>query len=776
MIIYKSTAYEFDLDVRYNKISDKLESEFKRVLGRDVSDSERRSFSNSLSKMNEVLINEDLVKKDCGVLIEYQLPSSSMRLDFMITGKDKFMNKNAVIVELKQWEKVEECNTSRQVYTYTGGRMREVNHPAVQVGTYKTYLEDYHSAFHKGMEETIKLFACSYLHNYKPIVGDKLLDMKFKSYLEEYPIFTADKTNQIGQFIKNNVEKGDGIELINIIEKSISKPSKKLIEHVNNIIDSKSEFILVDEQLVVFDRVMQLVRDNALIGTDERFVVIVKGGPGTGKSVVGLNLLSKILEAGKECVYLAANAAFKNGMMNKIDKDRAKVLFKHPYFYNKELTISDTTFQSVIVDEAHRLSTTPPPMQKSLDHTLVEEIISKTALSVFFTDDNQMIRPKDIGSYSHVKEVAETMGCEIYEYELDAQFRCAGSEGYLNWLDDVLGIKDTANASGWENLDNLEFYIVDNPNDLKMKMQMYQSIGLTSRVVAGYAWPWSKELTVGGKLINDVNIYEGSDLIFEMPWNPQDSYKGKRAKGIPKNTVEWAIDPIGVNQVGCIHTCQGLEFDYVGVIIGEEFKYNISTSSWEADVNKCFDTKIGKNSQKEFLRLAKNTYKTLLTRGIKGVYVYAVDKGTQDYLKSRLNIVKEIDDSRFYHTKKISLDEIFTKIGSTRMVAEDGGIFIEPESIKISKYNITPLNDIYMYCDIVEEHFLYDSLKLYAKRTVNDIDLDLKTVLESMPQVRNYSEVYQDLMADVGFMKFQILAIVKRVLKDENIISVVFVK
>ena len=106
MIIYKSVASEFDLDVRYNKITDKLEQEFKRILGRGVSDSESRSFTNSLSRMNDILINENLVKKDCGILIEYQLPSSSMRLDFMITGRDKFNNKNAVIVEFNGLDQI----------------------------------------------------------------------------------------------------------------------------------------------------------------------------------------------------------------------------------------------------------------------------------------------------------------------------------------------------------------------------------------------------------------------------------------------------------------------------------------------------------------------------------------------------------------------------------------------------------------------------------------------------------------------------------------------
>ncbi len=773
MIIYKSTAYEFDIDVRFNKITQKLEDEFIKILGRKPSDAERRSFSNSLSKMNDVLINEDLVKRDCGILIEYQLPSSSMRLDFMITGKDKFLNKNAVIVELKQWDKVDESDTDRQVYTYTGGSIKEVNHPAVQVSRYKNFLEDYHSAFHKENRDGIKLYSCSYLHNYQEKEHDKLLDLKFKPYIDSSPVFIAKDVKAIGHFIRSNVEKGDGIELLDIIEKSIPKPSKKLIEHINNIIDAKSEFILVDDQLIVYDRVMQIVKSRKLDGSDGKYVVLVRGGAGTGKSVIGLNLLSKILNEKSQCVYIAANGAFKNGMANMIDKDRAKALFKHPYYYNKELVLNNETFSVAIVDEAHRISTTPPPMQKKLDNTLVQEIISKTHLSVFFTDDNQMIRPNDIGSYSHIKEVAQQLGSKLYEYELKAQFRCAGSEGYLNWLDDILGIRETANASGWENIDDLEFHIVDDPNVLREKILEYQNMGMNSRIVAGYAWPWSKELKSDGTLISDVVVYDDGFPVFEMPWNPQDTYKGRKAKGIPKGTADWAINPNGVNQIGCIHTSQGLEFDYVGVIIGEEFKYNLKDERWEADVAKCYDSKIGKNSQDDFLRLTQNTYKTLLTRGIKGVYVYSVDKDTQEYLRRRLKTVQTIEDNRFYHKKKIGLNRMF---GIDKLdVAEAGCSYIESDKIlSLENFNISKMNETYMFCDIVDEKVAYDFLKEYKNSASSLLTEDVVKILENSPQIRYYTEPIENVIVSVRFTEITPIAIVKRVLDGKEVISFIF--
>ncbi|HHW49158.1 MAG TPA: DUF2075 domain-containing protein [Clostridiaceae bacterium] len=774
MVIYKSSTAHFDHDVRYNKIVDKLESKFIKILGRRVSDSERHSFQNSLSKMNEVLTNEDLHNKDCGVLIEYKLPQSSMRLDFMITGKDKFLNPNAVIVELKQWEKVEETNTERQVLTYIGGTIREVNHPAIQVSTYKQYLMDYHPAFDPENENAIKLFACSYLHNYKATETDKLFDDKFKPYIEDNPVFTKSDVKKIGSFIRTHVEKGDGLELLDYIEDTIPRPTKKLIDHINNIIDAKSEFILMDNQLVVFDRVMQIVRDYSLDGSDGKFVVLVRGGPGTGKSVVGLNLLAKILREGKECIYLAPNAAFKNGMANKIDIERAKRLFKHPYYYNKELTLSKKTFQTAIVDEAHRISSTPPPMQKKLKKSIVEEIISKTHLTVFFTDDNQMIRPNDIGSYSHVKDVATKLGCKIYEYELDAQFRCGGSEGYINWLDDVLGIRETANATGWEDLDNFEFNIIDDPNELRDIIVNLQAQGFNSRIVAGYAWPWSKDLDENGELVKDVKIYKDGKLIFEMPWNPQDTYNSKRPKDIPLSGADWAINPNGVNQIGCIHTCQGLEFDYVGVIMGEEFTYNKKLGKWQADVTKCYDKKIGENCGGQFLRLAQNTYKTLLTRGIKGVFVYSVDSDTMEYLKSRLKIVRQFEKSRFYHKKFTTIEELF--IGTKVKAAEKTAIYNKKVTITVNKFNIRPIQDTYYFCDIHEEQKFYNDLMKVLNNENKPIEKEVEQLIEKIPQIKYFSESKVDLFIDTGIIKFEPLAIVRRLEQGKEVLSLIFKK
>jgi len=776
MIIYRNSSMDFDLDVRYNKIVDVLEREFTKITGHRVGDAEKRSWRNSLGKINDVLINEKLNLKDCGVLIEYQLPQSSMRLDFMITGKDKFRNENAVIVELKQWDKVVSTDTEHQVVTYVGNAYREVNHPSVQVTQYKQYLQDYHSAFNPDNDKPINLYSCSYLHNFPLKDAEVLKEDKFRDYIKESPIYTEQETKQIGLFIRNHVELGDGLEILDYIGEGIPKPSKKLINYINGILDSKDEFILLGNQMIVFDRVMQFVKDKKLDGSDGKYVVLVKGGPGTGKSVVGLNLLAKTLNEDKDCIYLAANAAFKNGMANQLDKVRSNKLFKHPYFYNKELTLESKSFQVAIVDEAHRISETPPPMQMKLDKSLIQLIIEKTHLSVFFSDDNQMIRPKDIGTYEHIKQVANNMKCEVFEYELDAQFRCAGSDGYINWLNDVLSIKRTANASGWENMDEMKFEIFDSPQEMFDKLKRLQLDGNTSRLVAGYAWPWSKELDSSGNLKDDVIIKNHKDdSLFKMPWNPQESYKTKKEKGIPKNGADWAVNPLGINQIGCIHTCQGLEFDYVGVIIGEDFVYRFKEDKWIANPNKSFDTKINSN-YKDYLRLAQNTYRTLLTRGVKGVFVYSVDKETQDYLKQRLNIVKMFENKRLYHKKENTFNLMFESKRSIMVSEANVSMFYELKTIKLRNYSLIPIEDSYYICDIKNGSIFFDELIEVSNFLDLEHDLNLRSILESRVDIINYSLGKKDLLIDLGLLKVIPLYFAKRLSGNNEIYSIVFKK
>jgi DUF2075 family protein len=276
-------------------------------------------------------------------------------------------------------------------------------------------------------------------------------------------------------------------------------------------------------------------------------------------------------------------------------------------------------FEALIIDEAHRLKRRGAYMYQGVNQ--VDDVIKAAQTSIFFIDDNQMVRPDDVGSVDEILKYAAAYDAELHELELSAQFRCSGAEGYVNWLDDVLQLRETANYDGWEGGD-FEFKIFDDPNEMRKAIKAKDAAGFSARILAGYAWEWTSQKEGNDDAqVNDVLIPEYD---FSMPWNSR------------KVGTTWAIDASGIDQVGCIHTSQGLEFDYVGVIIGNDLEYNDETSTFLTDYAKYHD-KVGKkglkDDPKELNRLVRNIYKVLMTRGIRGCYIYCTDQQANKYLK-----------------------------------------------------------------------------------------------------------------------------------------------
>jgi len=611
-------------DTIHNEIGDKLKESFFQYFRYYPSPNEVQSWRNSLRAVSQVFDYSGL--HDHGVILEYQLPQTSKRLDCMITGKDQSGSDRAVVIELKQWEKCEASDGENEVSTWVGGAKREVLHPSVQVGQYKMYLQDLHPAFEG--EGSIKLDAVSYLHNYSPMKNDELLSKKFTEKIEANPLFCANSVDTFSMYLKDKLSAGGGLPILERVEKSEYKVSKKLMDYVSKTIKEKSEYVLLDEQLVVYDKVFSLVKQG--IKKNKKSVVIIKGGPGTGKSVIAINLMADLLRAGYDTNYATGSKAFTETLRKKIGA-RGAVQFK---YFNSYMNSSKDALNVLIADESHRIRETSNNRftKKAMrsDTPQIEELIGASKIGVFFIDDKQNVRPNETGSAEFIKDTAIEMGCDIYEYELEAQFRCSGSDAFVNWIDNTLGIRRTANVI-WDQKEEFDFQIVDSPQELytkiKQKNDMKQS---SARLVAGFCWPWSNPNS-DGTLVDDVKIGD-----FKMPWEGKDGYK--LAKGIPPASL-WPNDPNGVNQIGSIYTIQGFEFDYVGIIIGKDLIYNFENQTWIARRENSADSVV-KRSGEKLVELLKNTYRVLLTRGMKGCYVYFVDRETELFFKSRIEGVR----------------------------------------------------------------------------------------------------------------------------------------
>jgi hypothetical protein len=621
MRLYSGTSQQFIQDTIQNQIAEKLKQAYFNYFRYNPSRGEVTSWRNSLRAITQVFQHANLI--DHGVILEYQLPLTSKRLDCLICGRDKNVKDNAVIIELKQWEKCEEASGENEISTWVGGATREILHPSVQVGQYKMLLQDTHTAFN-AENNPIILNACTYLHNYNYYSEDVLFSDKFREAIGEYPLFTADDVNKLKTYLSIKLEIGEGIEVLRRIEESKYRPSKKLMDHVGNIIKGKSEYILLDEQLVVYDKVLSCAKEG--FHDKQKTVIIVKGGPGTGKSVIAINLMADLLLKGYNAHYATGSRAFTQ-TLRKIIGSRGAVQFK---YFNSYSDAENNEVDVLIADEAHRIRETSysryTPRDKRLGIPQIGELINVAKIAVFFIDDDQIVRPQEMGSVQYIKEYAKEKDCKIFEYELETQFRCNGSDAFVNWINNTLGIKRTANII-WNQREEFDFKIFGNPKELEDAIKEKVQEGFTGRVTAGFCWKWSMP-NEDGTLKNDVFIGD-----YERPWNARPEAR-KLAPGIPKAFL-WAHDPNGINQVGCVYTAQGFEFDYIGIIVGNDLVYNFDKQTWEGHLENSADS-IVKRSKNKFVTLVKNTYRVLLSRGMKGCYVYFMDKDTERFFKSRM--------------------------------------------------------------------------------------------------------------------------------------------
>jgi len=614
MIIYQSTAKEFRDTVDRGQILPAIEASFRSKLGRGIPPAERGAYTNSLPQMERIVRRAEIAD-DCGIMIEYKIPLTNYRVDFIVSGVDEHGSKNFIIVELKQWSEAQVADGDELVVeTFTGRANRIVPHPSYQAASYKDFISDFNENV---ANDVIAAFSCAYLHNYEEKVPEPLREERYAKLIERSPLFLRDDQEKLEEYLKKYVKYGKGMDILYEIESGKIRPSKKLVDYVSGMFEGKEEYRLLDAQKVAFERA-RFVASNTKTG---KSVLIIKGGPGTGKSVVSLNLLNVLLGDGLNAVFVAPNASFRETLIKKLAGTMPRMRLKNLFMGSAGFVESNPNeFDALIIDEAHRLKQKGAYMYQGVNQ--VDDVIKAARTTIFFIDDNQMVRPDDVGSVAEIKHYADLYGAEVHEMELSAQFRCSGAEGYVNWLDDVLQLRETANYDGWEDGD-FEFKIFDDPNEMRKAIKRKDAEGYSARILAGYAWEWTSEKEGNQDAqVNDVLVPEYE---FAMPWNSR------------KVGSTWAIDASGIDQVGCIHTSQGLEFDYVGVIIGDDLEYNDETSTFYTDYTKYYD-KVGKkglkDDPKELNRLVRNIYKVLMSRGMKGCYVYCSNKKVSKLLQT----------------------------------------------------------------------------------------------------------------------------------------------
>ena len=651
-VVYNESQNQFIQDVDSYAFLGKMMAK-ANDLDLKVSSSEQVSWINNAPKIKELLQESGI--KDSYVTFEYLVPYRNSRIDCMIYGSDASDYGNVVHIELKQWSNnsvkpdnvdanfhvkedgIDDEDENYKVHALTGGSYELKPHPSQQVRGYDNYLTGFIEVL---STKEIGIKGMAYCYNYyrhppRKNTPTVLYDDKYQNLLKEYRTYSKDELREIANEIKEKLCHGNGFSVFNKMMTSSIRNSKKLLEAASKMVEEGNYeyFSLIDEQITAKNSIMDAIKK---MERKKKSVIIVKGGPGTGKTVIALSILAELASDKNKQYnihYATKSKPLLEGVRHQLKPDARPLFSNVLQFIPANFNSND--LDVLLVDEAHRITLSPNHQytkpENRTNMTMVDTLINCAKVTVFFIDDKQAIRSQEIGSTAMIRNAASNFGASIYETELYSQFRCNGSDNYLNWLDQIMYNKQITSHFKSEEFD---FKIFDNPQDLYNAIkEQNDKDGQTARLCAGFCWPWSDKTDENGDLLKEVKI--GS---FAMPWETKDTIK-PRPKGYVQ-WYEWAYKPEGIKQVGCIYTAQGFEFDYIGVIVGKDLRYDKETGVLYTDITATKDPTL-KRSKEGFDDYVRNIYRVLMSRGMKGCYVYFCDNDVAEYFQQMMLPIPE---------------------------------------------------------------------------------------------------------------------------------------
>ena len=612
MELWQGDLPDFIEAARGPKLAVSMARTFAQIYRRQPAESEYASWERSLARVATVV--DDAATDDVGVLVEYHLPLSERRIDVMFFGRRADGAPSSLLVELKRWTDVSlEDEWARNVIS---GGVEHV-HPSEQALDYAAYLRDVHSSY---SDTDFGIQPCAFCHEMAFDAGEPLQDRRFADLIARSPLFLRGDDDLLAEVLNKEVGQGDGVSLMHQVRSGMFKPGKRIVESLDAVLRHDEEWHLLDEQRKAFNAIwaeVQRVKPSA-----SRSAILVRGGPGTGKSVIAVQLLAEALKSGLTAVHSTGGKAFTTVM-------RGTFSGSQPLFvWNRSLRdATPMALDLLLTDEAHRIRETSDfrwtRREDRNRRSQIDELLDSAKVSVFFLDEHQYMRPDEIGSTQLVVEATEDRRIPLRQYDLSAQFRCGGSREYVEWVDYLLGFRPQA-PDGFGG--RYSFEVAADPGDLENVLDL-DPTG-SSRLVAGFCWRWS-DPSADGSLVDDVVIGE-----WRRPWNRKEA-KGKTYRPDRHPYTLWATTSEGLDQVGCIYSAQGFEFDRVGVIWGTDLiwrdgqwvgekKVGRKTVNWDPGLR-------GANSD-DVTRLIRHAYRVLLTRGIRGTRVLCLDPETNEHI------------------------------------------------------------------------------------------------------------------------------------------------
>ncbi len=606
------------LDISWNSnIEIRIAEQMFHRTGRRPSPSEQRSWARSLPILLQDLRDAGLDRVE--VLVEYQLPLTSKRADVVLAGvHPRTRQPSYVVVELKQWSHAIPYDGDTELVLIDGRPHDPLLHPVAQVRGYCDYIVDFTKVLH---DKSDVIAGAAYLHNAADDAVDGLYDYPQNPHGQ---LFTGQRRGDFLQFLKDRFDPSvDGAASADQLQSSAIAPSRQLLTVAADEIRDREQFTLLAEQRLAYSTVLHAVERSRR--SDQKSVIVISGGPGSGKSVIALSLLGELARRGRTAIHATGSKSFTQTLRKVAGhrSTRTQRLFK---YFNQFMDAERNGLDVLIMDEAHRIrETSANRYTKAAMRTgrpQVDELIDAARVPVFLLDQHQTVRPGELGSPDEIERFARSKGLDVIPISLDGQFRCGGSDEYVTWVRRLLGI-DSGGPSEWLGDPAFQLRVADSVEEMEAALQQQLNDGYGARMAAGYCWPWS-DARPDGTLVPDVEI-DG----WARPWN----VKGERAVGGAPPAALWASNPAGFGQVGCIYTAQGFEYDWNGVIIGPDLVWRDGRMVSRREFNKDPDfrnrTKV---SDADFDRLVRNVYKVLLTRGMIGTIIYSTDAETRAHL------------------------------------------------------------------------------------------------------------------------------------------------
>ncbi|MFJ8309576.1 MULTISPECIES: DNA/RNA helicase domain-containing protein [unclassified Streptomyces] len=601
-----------------------LTEQFTHAHGYRPSFSEVRSWERSLPALTDALLDAGLGQAE--VLIEFGLPLTSKRADAVVAGVDpKTGQPSYVVVELKQWSEAHPDDGIDPLLCRVDGYRHPVLNPIEQVRGYCDYLIAFNGALAQHPE---RIWGAVYLHNATEFGVAGLDEVALN---ERGRLFTADRRSAFLAYLQSRLAPVSGAQAADELLAAKVQPSKQLLNVAAQEVREREQFVLLDEQRIAYETVLKTVA--RAHESDHKEVVVITGGPGTGKSVIALSVLGELYRRGIPALHATGSQSFTKTMRKVAGtrKPEVRELFK---YFNSFGTAKRNSLDVLVCDEAHRIRETSAsrftPAAERTGKRQLEELIDVARVPVFLLDQHQVVRPGETGTVEEIEAAAAQKKLICHVVELDSQFRCGGSDAYVRWVVRLLSLEGDA-PEPWEPDGRMQLEVVDSPAELEASLREKQTKGYTARISAGFCWPWS-DAKPGEPLPADVRIGD-----WARPWN----LKGDRSiMGAPPSAL-WATDPAGFNQVGCVYTAQGFEYDWSGVIIGPDLVRR--GEAWVTDRDASRDPALKKRngkdatSDKDIDRLIRNTYKVLLTRGMVGTVIYSTDPETRAELRALLH-------------------------------------------------------------------------------------------------------------------------------------------